>query len=404
MTRKLAWRNIWRNKRRTLITLTMIIFAVVLSTLMMSIKEGVYESMIKSSAGDYSGYAQIHANGYWEDRTLETSFTLEPELEKVIQNHPEVNGYMPRVDGFALAATDSITKGSMVVGVDVDAEKKYSHLDERVSDGEYLSPDDEAILIGEGLAEYLKVGVGDTIVMLGSGYQGMTAVGKYGIKGIVKFGSPELSKQLVFLPMRAADVFFATYGQITTIALKTDKPEDGVALADALGGELGDEYEVMDWTELNPDLVTLIESDRVEGYVFMFILYMVISFGIFGTMLMMMAERRREFGVLVAVGMKRAKLARMVWGEIVTLSILGAFLGIFAAFPVCWYFFKYPISYGEEISKMAEEYGMEAVLRASLDPSIFIQQAIVVAIVSSLIALYPMFKLLKVNAVEEMRS
>ena len=404
MILKLAWRNIWRNKRRTGITLAMIIFAVVLSTLMMSIKEGVYENMIKSSAGDFSGYAQIHQKGYWEDKTLDYVFEMKPEIIAAIESNSSVDGYVNRVDGFALAAAGNITKGSAVFGINVEKEASYNGLDQRVVEGNYIQPDDEAILIGNGLAKYLKVGVNDTLVLLGSGYQGMSAVGKYPIKGIVKFGSPELSKQVVFLPMEAANFFFATNGLVTSTILKVKDGNAGVKVAKDLTEKLGDEYEVMDWKQINPELVTMIKADKNEGRVFMFILYLVISFGIFGTMLMMMAERKREFGVLVAIGMKRVKLSVMVWLEVLSVSIIGSILGLILAFPVCYYFYAYPISYGEEIAKMAEEYGMEAVLRASLAPNIFVQQAIIIAIIATVISVYAFVKLLKINAVEEMRS
>ena len=404
MILKLAWRNIWRSKRRTAITLGMIIFAVVLSTLMMSIKEGMYANMIKSTAGDFSGYAQVHLKDFWSEKTLEYAFEIDDDVVKILEEEKTVDGYLPRVEGFALAAVHDITKGSAVLGIDVEKEKAFTNLHERVVEGEYLLPDDDAILIGNGLAKYLKIGVNDTLVLIGGGYQGRSAVGKYPIKGIVKFGSPELSKQLVFMPMQAADMFYGTNGLVTSVILKTASGKKGIIAAKHLQKKLGDEYEAMDWKQLNPELVNLIETDRVEGYVFMFILYLVIAFGIFGTMLMMLAERQHEFGVLVAVGMKRAKLAVMVWGEIFILSILGSILGLICAFPVCYTFYVKPFRYGEEMAKMAEEYGIEAVIKTSLAPEIFIQQAVIVGILASIIALYPLYKLLKINAIESMRS
>lgn len=404
MILKLAWRNIWRSKRRTAITLGMIIFAVVLSTLTMSIKQGMYENMIKSTAGDFSGYAQVHLKDFWVEKTLDYAFEVDQKMVSTIEAEKNIDGYLPRVEGFALAAMYNITKGTAVLGIDVEKEKTFTKLNERVVEGEYLLPDDESILIGSGLAKYLKIGVNDTLVLIGGGYQGRSAVGKYHIKGIVKFGSPELSKQLVFLPMKAASTFFATDGLVTSIILKTGSSDKGIAAAKHLQKNLGDEYEAMNWKELNPELVNMIETDKVEGYVFMFILYLVISFGIFGTMLMMLAERKHEFGVLVAVGMKRVKLALMVWGEILILSILGSILGLICAFPVCYTFFVKPVRYGEEVAKMAEEYGIEAVIKTSLAPGIFIEQAVIVGLIASVIAIYPFLKLLKINAVNEMRS
>jgi len=171
-----------------------------------------------------------------------------------------------------------------------------------------------------------------------------------------------------------------------------------------LASSLGDEFEVMHWSKTNEEIVEMIEADRVEGYVFMFILYMVIGFGIFGTTLMMLAERRHEFGVLVAIGMKRFQLAILVWMEVMILSIMGSFLGMFGAYPICYYLWANPVQLTGDMSDMTEEYGMEPVFQASIDLSVFSQQAIVVAIVASFIAIYPLVKLTRVRAIDQMRS
>lgn len=406
MQLKLAWRNIWRNKRRTFITLGSVFFAVILSTLMMSIKEGIYARMISSMVGTYTGYIQVHAPGYWEDRSLDDSMVITDSLLQTVIQTTGVTGYVPRIENFALAASEDVTKGSMVVGVDIELEKQYSAIHERISDGSYLEKGDRSVLVGAGLAEYLKLGVGDTIVLLGAGYHGVSAAGKYPIKGIVKFGSPDLSKQLVILPLPEAQWFYGAENKVTNMVVLVDDPDDSKKIQKSLKTSLSDSYDVMHWEEMSPDIKKLIETDRVEGYVFMFILYMVIAFGIFGTMLMMMAERMHEFGVLIAVGMKRVNLAVMVWIETVMISLLGAFLGMFGALPVCAYFYYWPIEFskGDEMAKMYEEYGMEAVLQASIEPSVFLQQAAVVALVATVIAVYPFLRILRLKAINAMSS
>jgi ABC-type lipoprotein release transport system permease subunit len=406
MQLKLAWRNIWRNKRRTFITLGSVFFAVILSTLMMSIKEGIYARMISSMVGTYTGYVQVHAPGYWEDRSLDDSMVITDSLLQTVTQTNGVTGYVPRIENFALAASEDVTKGSMVVGMDIELEKQYSAIHERISEGSYFEKGDKSVLVGAGLAEYLKLGVGDTIVLLGAGYHGVSAAGKYPIKGIVKFGSPDLSKQLVILPLPEAQWFYGAENKVTNMVVLVDDPDESKKIQKTLKASLSDSYDVMHWEEMSPDIKKLIETDRVEGYVFMFILYMVIAFGIFGTMLMMMAERMHEFGVLIAVGMKRVNLAVMVWIETVMISLLGAFLGMFGALPVCAYFYYWPIEFskGDEMAKMYEEYGMEAVLQASIEPSVFLQQAAVVALVATVIAVYPFLRILRLKAINAMSS
>lgn len=404
MRLKLAWKNIWRNKRRTLITLASVFLAVVLSTLMMSMKGGIYKRMISSMIESYSGYVQIHANGYWESKNLDDSFILNQDFEDSITSVKGVTGLVPRIEGFALSASKNLTKGAMVVGIDPEKESLHTAMNERVCKGGYLEGEDKAVLIGLGLAEYLKLDVGDTLVLLGQGYHGQNAAGKYPIKGLVKYGSPELSKQLIVLPLKEAQWFFGAVDRCTNLVLLVDNPKKAKLISANIDSFLPNKYEVMHWEKLNPELKQMIETDQKEGYVFMFILYLVVGFGIFGTMLMMVAERLHEFGVLIAIGMKRIKLATIVWLEVVSISLLGAFFGMIAAFPVCGYFYYNPIEFGNEFGEMFEEYGMEPVLQASIDPGVFAQQALIVAIIASIIAVFPFFRILKLSAIKAMRS
>jgi putative ABC transport system permease protein len=405
MILKLAWRNLWRNKRRTAITLASVFFAVILATLMMSIKYGVYKNMTESMVASYTGFVQIHANGYWESKSIDDAFVLSDSLKDIINSNPKVTGMVERIEGFVLSATDSTTKGAMVVGTDPKAEMLMTQMNERVVEGEYLDGADNAVMLGQGLADYHHISVGDTLVLLGQGYHGTNAAGKYPIKGIVKFGSPELSKQLVILPIEQAKIFFGKEGSITNLVVLMDDASDATSLAKSIGAEVDERYEVMAWPELVPDLVNMIEADKVEGYVFMFILYMVISFGMFGTVLMMLAERKHEFGVMVAIGMKRSKLAAVVFFETIIISVIGAFLGILGAFPVCASLYYNPIPFGgEEAGQMMEDYGMEPVIQTSIEPHVFLDQAMIVALVAMIIAIYPFLSILKINANKAMRS
>lgn len=401
---KLAWRNLWRNKARTFITMAAVLLAVLLSTLMMSMKEGVYVGMIDSMVGAYTGYGQIHANGYWEEPIIDNSFEFSENVVQELKKESRVKGYTPRVEGFALSSSEDKTKGAMVLGIDSELELQHTQLNEQVIEGEYLKSDDEGVLLGKGLAKYLNLTVGDTIVLIGQGYHGSTAAGKYPIRGIVRFGSPELSNQLVILESKQAQFFFGLENQFTSIILHFYENSEATEITNSLVQTLGQEYEVMDWTALSPDLVSMIETDRVEGYVFMFILYMVISFGIFGTVLMMLSERKHEFGVLVSIGMKRIRLAIVVWIEILIINLMGALLGMLGAFPVAYFFYKNPIKLGEDVQEMMEDYGMEAVIQTSVDPSIFISQATIVMIIASIIAIYPFINITRLNVIKAMRS
>jgi len=401
---KLAWRNIWRNKRRTFITIASVFFAVILSTMMDSMKQGMYVNMIKTSVGDFFGYIQIQNTEYADDKIIDNALELTDEVTASLKANENVKDYLPRIESFALAASEEITKGTMVVGADVLKEIEFNNLDERLTKGEFLNPDDKSILIGEGLADFLKVGVNDTVVLLGSGYHGSSAAGKYPIKGIIAFGSPDLSKRLVMLPIKEAQWLFGLENQFTSLNIQLKDNKKFKKTATELNASLGKEYKAKNWEELLPELRKMIDTDEKEGYVFMFILYLVVSFGIFGTSLMMLAERRHEFGVMISLGMKKIMLAVTVWIEMIALSLLGAIFGMLGAFPICLYYNINPIKLGGDMTTMMEEYGMEAVLQFSIDPSVFTKQAMVVFLLASIISIYAFLKILNFNPIKEMKD
>ncbi|NNF01247.1 MAG: ABC transporter permease [Bacteroidia bacterium] len=400
---RLAWRNIWRNRRRTLITMASVFFAVILSSLMMSFKVGTHTNLIQSMVANYSGYAQLHHKDFWENKTLDNSLIVSDSLKTALEQNRNIDSYLPRLESFALSASRVKTKGAMVVGVDPDIEQIHNALHERVSVGEYITGDDNAVMIGEGLAEYLELNVGDSIVLMGQGYHATTSAGKYLIKALVKFGSPELSKQIVFIPLKKAQELYNTGNRYSSLILVLRDPKKLDRVVERINKQNGP-YQAKTWKEIMPSLNSMVETDKVEGYVFMLILYLVISFGIFGTMLMMLTERIREFGVLVAVGMKRAMLAFMVFLEVVAMSLLGAFAGLLGAFPVCYYFNVNPIVFGDELADMFTEFGFEPVLKASFEPSIFMQQALIIGLIACFIAIYPLISLNHLKAVKAMRS
>jgi ABC-type lipoprotein release transport system permease subunit len=169
-----------------------IFFAVILSSFMMSIKEGMYSQMIDSTIGNYTGFIQINTSAFTEDHLLDDGLELTDSLINALDSEPKISHYIPRIENFALAAAADQTKGSMVIGTDIEKEKLATDLHERVIEGSYLVKNDEGVLIGKGLAEYLKVKAGDTLVLLSQGYHGSSAAGKFPIRGIVTFGSPAM--------------------------------------------------------------------------------------------------------------------------------------------------------------------------------------------------------------------
>ncbi len=383
MLLRLSWRNLWRNRGRSLITAGSVFFAVLLATFMSALQVGTYNRMIDNVAGVHTGHAQVHLAGYWDDPVLDNAFFASDTAEAHIAAMPRGAVPVPRLESFVLASGGERTRGALVVGVDPEREHLLSGLADRVREGAYWGGGDSAgALLGEGLAGRLGLGVGDTVVLLGQGYQGSMAAGAYPVQGIVHFGSPELTERMLYLPLAQAQDLFRAEGLLTGYVLGLDDTRRLQSRLEALRAALGPDYEVMDWAEMMPELKQGLEGDRAGGLIMMGVLYLIIAFGISGTLFMMAHERRREFAVLHAVGLRRALLGRMVLVESVWLGVLGVGAGLLVAWPVVLWFHHHPIRLTGALADAYREFGMEPVMPTDATPAVFFQQGSVVLVVA----------------------
>ncbi|MDX1638647.1 MAG: FtsX-like permease family protein [Balneolaceae bacterium] len=403
---KLAWRNIWRNRRRTLITLASIVVAVALSVITRSSQEGQYENMIESTVGTFTGYIQVHADGYWEEQTLNNSFTFPDTLRDHIQQLPAVTTVAPRIESYALAATSKQSRPAMVMGIDVESEKRLSGPHNRIREGTYFTSNSEqAAIVGYELLERLDAQIGDSLVMIGQGYRGMNATGLYPIKGTVAYPNPQLNSSLVYLPLETARQFFVAPGRVTTAALILDDPDRLDQTTRQLRNELpADTFEVMGWRELMPELQQAIQADRGSGIIILLVLYMVVGFGILGTVLMMVSERTYEFGVMLSVGTPRSMLLKILAMEVILIAVLGSGLGMLVSLPVTWYFNRNPIALSGDLESAVQSYAMEPVLQFSMAPDIFLNQAIIVFFITLLFSIIPIIRAMRLEPVEALRG
>ena len=404
MILKLAWRNLWRNRKRTMITSASVMFAVLLAIFLNSLKEGILIKMQENVVSFYSGAIQLHQSGYWDDQSINNTFGASEELSSAMMSHQNVESVIPRLESFALTASKDNSRGSLIISIDPEKERLITKIDQKIVEGEFINAEDQAALITQGLADYLELSVGDTLVIIGQGYHGVSAAGKYPIKGIIDFSSPQLNKSMVYLPLKEGQWLFGAANRLSALVLQVNNINVSEDTAMELGMLVSSEFEVMDWSILLPELDQVIEGERAENVIFLFVLYLLISFGIFGTILMMTMERKFEFGVLVAIGMKKFKLSSVVVLENIFVSMLGALVGTLISIPLIAYFNAYPIKITGELKEAYERYGFDPVFYFSIEPKIFYSQTIVVLIIALVLSVYPMFKIGRLDAVEAMRD
>lgn len=401
---KMAWRNIWRNKRRTMITTASIFFGVVLSAFMSSMQEGSYAQYIAAIVNSYSGYLQVHEKGYWDNKIINNSFAHDSTIDIKLKGIPEITIFSPRFETFCLAASEDVTKGVMVMGIDPEKEDQITNISKKIKLGNYLKNGDNGILLGSGLAKFLKLNVNDTLVMIGQGYHGVSAAGKYPVRGIIKHPSPELDRTLVCMDIRICQELFSAPGRLTSMVIMIHDNEEVAAAKDKLIKAMGSELEVMDWKEINQILMKQIESDRAQGVITKGLLYIIIAFGILGTVMMMVAERKKEFGVMLAIGMQRYKLILVVVAETIFLGMIGVIAGIIGSIPLLFYFLHHPIPLTGQAAEMTLQMGFEPAMFFSMTPSVFYDQALTIFLFTLIIGIYPAMNIRKLIIMRALRG
>lgn len=401
---KLAWRNLWRQKRRTILTASALALALALSLFMRCLQEGSYANNIENAARFYTGLVQIQHPEFSGSQSIDDLLPASSQFIAAAQNHPNIERSLPRVESFALAAAGDKSKGVMVMGVLPELENDYSGIAAKLSEGEFLNAGDQQVLIGEGLARYLDLHVGDEIILYGQGYRGQTAAGLYPIKGILDFPMPQLDNQLVYMPLALAQILYSTEQQVTAWVLHTHTLSELPQTVAELSVDYTGQANVRDWQDLSPEMAQQILMDKAGGIIMMYLLYGVVGFGLFATLLMMTLERQREFGVMLATGLLRKRLIVLISIESLFIALLGVVIGLIIAVPILIWFYFNPIVLTGETAEMILEMGWDPVLPVLLEPWLFINQIVIVLGLLFLCMIYPMWRVYRLDLVRALKG
>ncbi|WP_076408103.1 ABC transporter permease [Shewanella sp. UCD-KL12] len=410
---KLAWRNLWRQKRRTLLTASALALALTLSLVMRSTQEGSYANNIENSARFSTGLIQLQHPEFAQTQSIDDLLPQSDAFIDIAKNLPDVERALPRIESFSLAAAADKSKGVMVLGVMPEEEDDYSGIASKLVAGEFLKQDDKQVMIGQGLAEYFELAVGDEIVLYGQGYRGQTAAGLYTIKGILHFPISGLDNQLVYMPLPLAQTLFSAEKQVTAWVLHThelinlERTVTQLTQAyneqSASAGFTG-QVNVRDWKALSPEMAQQIAMDKAGGIFMMYLLYGVVGFGLFATILMMTLERQREFGVMLATGLLRPKLLVLVMLESSFISLLGIVFGLLVGTPILVWFNLHPIELTGETAQLMLDMGWEPIIPMMLAPWLFIDQILIVLILMLICLIYPLWRVYHLDLVTALKG
>ena len=401
---KIAWRSLWRNSRRTLITAASIFFGVFFAVFMSSLQQGSLENMVNNMVRFYSGYIQIQESDFKEMRSVNNSFTPGDNLEQSINSSDLITQSTQRIETFALAGSETNSFPAMIFGVIPEKEEAISGIAKWIGDGKFISSGSKDILIGKVLAENLEIHVNDSLVLIGQGYHGISAAGIYRVAGLLDFPLPDLSKQVIYMDINNCREFLDLSDRVTSYVLMVDIPDDVKPAIKELKPNLEENLKIYSWDELQPELVNLIEGKMASGVVVKGLLFMIIGFGVLATIIMLMHERQRELGVMISIGFQKTKIMIMIIVESFFIGVIGVISGIAGSFPLVWYLFKNPIHVTGEMAETYKSMGFEPILKFSAEPQIFISPAITVFIIFALISFYQIYFVAKLNIVNALRA
>jgi putative ABC transport system permease protein len=406
---KMAWRNVWRNPRRTILTISAIVFASTLLIFMLSFQLGSYGTMINASVRIHTGHLQVQAVGYQDKKSMRLVVPDPSAVGELMDSVPEVDAYTFRANAFSLASSKERTYGVLVIGIDPVRESQVSTLTQLIRQGSYLAEDDtNQALIGQLLAKNLHVGVGDEVTIVGQGRDGSVAATVVKIKGIYSSGMDDFDRSSLHIPLELFQDVYSMRGAIHEVVAIGRSLSDVHEMKRAVRAGLRtlgqqDSLVVLDWNEIMPGLLQAIEMDLVSGIIFWFILIVVVAFSILNTFLMAILERTREFGVLMAIGTTPGRLTRLLLIESTVMTTIGIGIGIICGCLLTWYFQVHGLDLGGA-SELMSQYGISGSIYPRLSLITALSGPGAVLIITLLTALYPAFKVRRLKPVEAMRA
>ncbi len=364
----LAWRNIWRQPTRTALSVLGMAFASMLLVFMLSFQFGSYDTMKSSMLKISEGYGLFQAPGYKDDPEIATRIMDPGALLADLKSVAAVTHATERSRGFVLLANGETSFAAAVMGIDPVHEPEVTTITTLVLEGRALrAGDDAVIVIGAGLARNLGLGLGDRVTLLGTAADDGVAADVLEVVGIFRTGVAEIDRQVAQMPLARFGDTFMMQGGVNEIAVTGDfyaVTQSTGALRD-IAARHGLVY--LDWGAIRPELKSAIQLDMTIAMILYTTLVVVVVFIILNTLYMSVLERTREFGMLLALGMKPGQIGRLVWIEMIVLALMGTGIGLLLGMALTGWFETVGIGF-EGMEDIYKQWGLPARLYPDMTP------------------------------------
>ncbi len=402
MLLRIAWRNLWRNKRRSGIILASIVVGMATIILFDTLSMGMVDQMLRNRVGNHIGHLQIHRNGYHQNPQV-ASLLPEPEqVARVLQNTPGVKHFAPRVLAFGLASSAMSSAGIQLVGIDPEKEKHITLIASSIKKGQYLQNQAHQILMSTRLAKKLNVTLGDKVVLLVNTVRGSVGSDVFRIVGLYETFDSNFDRTYIYIPLSEAQKLLEAPGGVHEFVVIAESIDRIPGIKDRLMAVLGSAYEVLSYQDVIPLLVAQLQLYQEMIAIYYVIVGLAIAFGIVNTLLMAIFERIHEIGVLMAIGMRPLKLFWMILLEAAVLGYLGAVLGIFIGLGVYAIFAHVGLNLAV-FSESLRSFGVGAIIYPKLTPASIYNSFITLPLVSIVAAIYPAWRATRYQPMEAIR-
>ena len=392
---RFALKNIWANKKRSIITVILTSVTTALLIFDSAFMTGSHNKMIESAVEIYPGYLQITHRDFRDNPSLDNLIFDTQAIRYVLAGQPDIDVFGERFESYVLFAAGDKAVGGMLTGIEPEREKRLSRLFASLKKGEYLEPGDGPFLyIGSELARRLHVDVGDELAFIGSGADYSFAADNLTVKGIFQTGLFDFDASASFVSKSYFDEVMAADGLATHIVVLPSRPRDVAGLSSRLDSQIGADYQALNWQQTMASLVQAMKVDSIFGYITFGIIFMVILFVVMIYTLLAVYARIREIGILRALGTTPGQILRMLLLESILLSFISVVLGGIIGGILAWYFQVHPIVFSG-FDEQFKQYG----LAASALPTEFSLPAILrdMAVMFVLAVLSTLYPILKVN-------
>ncbi|HXH73178.1 MAG TPA: FtsX-like permease family protein [Mariprofundaceae bacterium] len=397
----LAWRNIVRNARRSLITVSAVALGLTSLIFLWGFNDGVHNNMMRNLQEAIVGSLQVHADKFFHHPKLNRTV---PDPARVIallqQQH--IERYTSRLRTFALAAGLENSEGLVLLGMDPASEMRTTNIAGKVDRGRFIKSNDEkACVLGATTARNLGVKLGDEVVLLGEDHYGSLAAEKVKLVGIISSGEMGIDRGLAIVPLGFMQRMFDMGSDVSEVVVQL--PEERLeAVTSALRQQLDGGYEVLRWYDMYPMMKQWVELENAFYYIFLSVVLVIVAAGIMNTVLMSMLDRIHEFGVMMALGCGRGHLAGMVVIESLLLGALGVAVGTFAGLMLVQYFHGAGIDLSGQMDTVARYY-VDPVIHTEIDTSHLRNTILAVLAAAAIAALWPAIRAARLQPVEAIR-